>query len=156
MTIAPKLTTQRACRIARLNRDRFNEFVASGAYPCAPETVPGRARLFDPDDILALCLFRDLSDDGFDARTAGRLACEIAACAKANPEEPAIALVYTYFSTPRAYPASTVPPPSEWDGALFAPEKTDIRKVLTYRVSKLRQMIAHDIEVERNTIGETE
>jgi len=152
MSITPKLTTKAACRVAGLDRDRFNEHVASGAFPCAPDTVRGRARLFDPDDMIALFLFREFLDEGTDAKTAGKLACEIAHCARFNPDEPTIALVYTYFHNPQAFPASAVPESSTWDDVLFS--GTDIRKVLTYRIGKLRKMIAHYTEEERSIIGE--
>ncbi len=150
--IKPRLTTKAACRIVGFDRDRFNEQVAAGNFPCAPATVPGRARLFEPDDMIALYLFREFLDEGTDAKTAGKLACEIAHCARFNPEEPTIALVYTYFHTPQAFPASAVPDSSTWDEVLFS--GTDIRKVLTYRIGKLRTMIAHWTEEERNVIGE--
>lgn len=147
-----RLTTKAACRVVGLDRDRFNEHVAAGNYTCAPKTVPGRARLFDPDDMIALWLFKEFLDEGTDAETAGELACEIAHCARFNPDEPAIALVYSYFSKPHAFPSSAVPDPSTWDEVLFS--GTDIRKVLTYRIGKLRKMIAHYTEEQRNIIGE--
>ncbi|MEA3540537.1 MAG: hypothetical protein U9R77_00270 [Pseudomonadota bacterium] len=150
--IKPRLTTKAACRIVGLDRDRFNEHVAAGNFQCAPATVPGRARLFDPDDMIALYLFKEFLDEGTDAKTAGAMACEIALCAKLNPDEPTISLVYTYFTRFTAYPTSAVPTPDQWDTVLLS--GTDIRKVLTYRIGKLRQMIAHYTEVERNTIGE--
>ena len=152
MSTTPKLTTKAACRVAGLDRDRFNEHVASGAFPCAPDTVRGRARLFDPDDMIALFLFREFLDEGTDAKRAGLLACEIAQCAKFNPDARTISVVYTYFSSFHAYPSENVPGPSEWDTVLFS--GSDIRKVLTYRVGKLRQMIAHYTEEERSIIGE--
>lgn len=150
--IKPRLTTKAACRVAGLDRDRFNEHVAAGNFGCAPSTIPGRARLFDPDDMVALFLFRDFLDDGVDAKTAGAMACEIGLCAKLNPDEPTISLVYTYFSGFKAYPTTSVPTPDQWDTILLS--GTDIRKVLTYRISKLRQLIAHYTEMERSTIGE--
>lgn len=150
--IKPRLTTKAACRVVGLDRDRFNEHVAAGNFQCAPATIPGRARLFDPDDMIGLWLFKEFLDEGTDAKTAGVLACEIAQCAKFNPDEPAISLVYSYFSTAHAFPAPTVPEPAKWDEVLFS--GTDIRKVLTYRIGKLRQMIAHYTEEQRNIIGE--
>ncbi|WP_289145560.1 hypothetical protein [uncultured Sphingobium sp.] len=52
-----QLTTVAACRVARLDRQRFNEYVAGGDYTCAPKTIPGRSRLFDEADMIALCIF---------------------------------------------------------------------------------------------------
>lgn len=155
MTVTPKLTTAAACRVARIDRDRFNEHVAAGRYSCAPNTVPGRARLFDPDDMISLWLFREFMEDGLDAVHAGIMACSIASAARANPEARTISYVQTYFGdSGRAFPADQVPCPSEWDGVLF--NGTDIRKVTTYRVGKLREMIAQATEEERSIIGEAD
>ena len=158
MSIIPKLTTVAACRVARIDRDRFNEHVAAGRFPCAPDTVPGRARLFDPDDMIALWLFREIMDDGFDASRAGSIACAVADAARRNPDARAISYVQDYFrdvvsgiSRGRAFPADDVPSASEWDQVLF--NGTDIRKVTTFRIGKLREMIAHYTEEERSIIG---
>ncbi|MBS9476076.1 hypothetical protein [Ancylobacter radicis] len=154
MQIVPKLTTVAACRVARLDRDRFNEHVAAGRFGCAPATVPGRARLFDPDDMIALWLFRELMDDGFDAVHAGRIACSVAECARLNPEARSISYVQDYFQPVRgrAFPSDEVPAASAWDTVKFS--GTDIRKVTTFRIGKMREMIAHYTEEERAIIGE--
>lgn len=158
MTTKYKLTTKVACRVARMDRDRLNEHVAAGRFPCAPETTPGRARLFDPDDMIALWLFREQMDDGFEASTAGHIACEVARAARENPEARTISYVEDYFRGSRgasrghAFPTETVPSPDKWDSVLFS--GTDIRKVTTFRIGKLREMIAHYTEEERRIIGD--
>lgn len=154
MSIPPKLTTVAACRVARIDRDRFNEHVAAGRFGCAPVTVPGRARLFDPDDMIALWLFRELMDDGFEALRAGAIACKVADAARNNPEAPAVSFVEDYFTPPsgHAMPADQVPTASEWDKVLLS--GTDIRKVTTFNVRKLRELIAYYTEEERSIIGE--
>lgn len=156
MTIVPKLTTAAACRVARIDRDRFNEHVAAGRFGCAPDTVPGRARLFDPNDMIALWLFREFMDDGLDAKVAGSMACEIAACAKVNPDAKTISLIQDYFygRSGRAMPADQVPAHDTWDTVTIS--GSDIRKVTTYNVDKLRRMIAHYTEEERSIIGESD
>lgn len=159
MSMPPKLTTQAACRVAGLHRDRFNEHVAAGNFGCAPSTIPGRARLFDPDDMIALRLFRELMDDGHDAKRAGEIACTVAQAAKLHPNDRQIAYVEDYFySGGIAMPASEVPSPDKWDGkdALICPGGTDIRKVTTFRIGKLREIIAHYTEQERSVVGERE
>lgn len=156
MAFAPKLTTAAACRVARIDRDRFNEHVAAGTYDCAPETIPGRARLFDPDDMIGLWLFRELMDDGFNAKRAGLIACAVATSARANPDARAIAYVQDYFGARGfAFPADQVPPLEDWDKVNF-PAGSDIRKSTTFRIGKLREMIAHYTEEERSIIGETD
>ena len=144
----PKLPTKAACRVARMDRDRFNEHIAAGFFNCAPETVPGRARLFDPDDMIALCLFRELMDDGLDAKRSGKIACAVSRAAREHPTAPAISYVQDYFigNTAVAMPSDEVPPASEWATNLFMPGGTDARKVTTFNIAKLRKMIAHYTE----------
>lgn len=152
MTAIPKLTTTAACRVAKIDRDRFNEHVAAGRFPCAPDTIPGRARLFDPDDMIALWLFRESMDDGLDAVRAGRIACAVAEVARNNPDARSISYVQDYFGDRgHAFPADDVPDHSQWDSVLFS--GSDIRKVTTYRIGKLRELIAHYTDEERSVIG---
>lgn len=156
MTITPKLTTAVACRVARINRDRFNEHVAAGAFSCAPATVPGRARLFDPNDMIALWLFRELMDDGFNAVRAGAIACAVVEAAKQSPDARAISYVQDYFPVRGyAFPADDVPLHAEWDKVVY-PAGSDIRKVTTFRIGKLREMIAHYSAEEAAIIGDPE
>ncbi|MFG1345244.1 hypothetical protein V5F59_10150 [Xanthobacter autotrophicus DSM 431] len=154
MSALPKLTTKAAARVASIDRDRLNEHIAAGRFNCAPETVPGRARLFDPDDMIALWLFRELMDDGMDASRAGRIACSVANAARHAPEAPAISYVESYTGVASAISADSVPSPSEWDTFVF--NGVDIRKVTTFRISKVRELIAHYTEEERSIIGEND
>jgi hypothetical protein len=153
MSATPKLTTTAACRVARLDRDRFNENVAAGNFQCAPATVPGRARLFDPDDMISLWLFRELMEDGFSKEWAGKIACEVGEAARRNPNAPAISFVYGYFYpvSGDAMPADEVPSSNEWDTTMLG--GTDIRKTMTFNIKKLRALIAHYTEEERSIIG---
>lgn len=150
----PRLTTKAACRVAGIDRDRFNEAVARGDYPCAPPTVPGRARFFDSDALIALRLFREFTEEGMEAKRAGALACAIAECARSNPEARAISVVYNYFGphTFSVHPSDEVPTADKWDSVHFS--GTDIRKVLTYRIGKLREMLDHYVKEESSIIGD--
>lgn len=156
MTIAPKLTPLAACRVARIDRDRFNEHVAAGRYPCAPATTAGKARLFDPDDMIGLYLFRELLDDGLNAARAGAIACEVSNAARAHPEAPAITYVQSCFGPDHgsAWPSDIVPDPAQWDTAMFSGH--DVRKTTTFNIEKMRKLIAHYTEEERSIIGERE
>ena len=149
-----KLTTAAACRVAGIDRDRFNEHVAAGRFPCAPSTIPGRTRLFNAEDMIALRIFREEMDEGRDAISAGLIACAVANAARQHPEARTISFVQSYFDKMggHAFPADQVPGAAEWDNVIFS--GTDIRKVTTYRIGKMRELIAHYIEDERNTIGE--
>ena len=152
MTGIPKLTTKAACRVARIDRDRFNEHSAAERFPCAPATIPGRSRLFDPDDMIALWLFRELMDDNLDASTAGKIACMVAAAARENPEAVAISYVQTRSGSASAVASDRVPPPEEWQTARI--RGSAIRKVTEFNIADTRELIAHYTEEERSIIGE--
>jgi len=149
-----KLTTSAACRVARVDRDRFNEHVAAGRFPCAPETVPGRARLFDPDDMIALCLFRELMDDGLDATRSGRIACAVAEAARRNPDEPFIAYVEYYVGKigDTAFPEQVLDATKRG----YLRRGLPIRKVTSFNVGKLRELIASGTDEERSIVGEND
>lgn len=145
-----KVSTAIACRIVGLNRDRFNEYVAADQYTCAPKTVPGRTRLFDPDDLLTLMLFKRLMDDGYTVDKAGTISCAIGNIARCFPEERTISYVEDYFAGHgAAYLTKDVPDPSKWDDVTFS--GTDIRKVTTFRIGKERDLVAHYTDEETST-----
>ena len=152
MTIKPKLSTAIACRVARLHRDRFNEAVADGFFSCAPKTIPGRARYFNPDDMLSLWLYREMLDDDFTKERAGYIACEVGNAAKCNPEADNISLVNTYSSGwGDAVPANEVPDRSDWETVKFS--GSYIRKVTTFNVKKTRALIERYTEEELSYHG---
>ncbi|QIB32671.1 hypothetical protein [Ancylobacter pratisalsi] len=72
-----RATTALAAEIARIDRQRFNEAVASGLYTCAPETVAGRARSFGLVDLVVLFIYGRLLDEGITPRHAGAAACRL-------------------------------------------------------------------------------
>lgn len=146
MGSVPRLTTKAACRVARLHPDRLNEYIAAGIYACAPATVPGRARMFDPDDLVGLWLFRELMGDGHSPAKAARVACVVAEAGRKAPTAPAISCVENYFDDVSAMPSSEVEDPETWEFSLHG--DADIRKVTTFNVGKIRRMIAHYTEVE--------
>jgi hypothetical protein len=78
-----------ACKIVQLDRLKFNDAVASGVYPCAPPTTPGSARIFDEERLLPLYFFARLTEFGMTTATAGRIACEMSAAARADNAEKA-------------------------------------------------------------------
>ena len=155
MTTIPKLTTIAACRIARIDRDRFNEHVSAGRFCCAPETIPGRTRLFDLHDMVALCLFRNfMEDDRIEAARAGSLACRIANEARQYPEAGTIAYVQHFNGSSSVSVAENVPPNSKWGDVLYSGLVID--KVTTYNIKALRSLILEKIEDYRSVIGEND
>lgn len=83
-----------ACRIAGIDRDRFNEHVAAGRFPCAPRVRKGETRLFDATDLLLLFLFARLLEFGLNARKAGHLVGNMADLLKTPEAAAAPYLVY--------------------------------------------------------------
>lgn len=69
-----KVRAPLAMRIAQIDRDRFNEAVARGDYPCAPRVVAGATRIFALDDLVVLCIYGHLVNTGEAPRKAGLLA----------------------------------------------------------------------------------
>lgn len=55
-------STVRAAEIVRMDRQRLNEDIASGIYPCAPATRAGKGRVWDENDLIALRLYGFLSN----------------------------------------------------------------------------------------------
>ncbi|MFN4158614.1 MAG: hypothetical protein ACK4GO_09450 [Gemmobacter sp.] len=81
-----KARTKLACNIAGIDPARFNELVHFNKYPCAPDTTPGSARVFDVDDIIALRIHVMLTDIGMSQEGAGHIACNVLRLIQNNPE----------------------------------------------------------------------
>ncbi len=156
MAIRPKLTPIAACRVAQIDRDRLNEDIAAGYFPCAPRTTPGRARLFDPDDMVSLWLYRELQSDGFGKQAAGIIACEVGRKAREVPEADVITFVQTYFDRAGGHACthSEALSPEEWQTHLLG--GTDVRKATTFNIAKIRALIERYTEEERSVIGPEE
>lgn len=67
--------TKKACEIARVDPDRFNDMVHAGHFPCAPETRPGSVRIFDLDQTVALKIFGNLLSMSVAPDRAGQISC---------------------------------------------------------------------------------
>jgi hypothetical protein len=68
------LPTSVACRVARIDRQRFNEHVASGAYFFAPSPEKGRSRYFSDEDLVPLYIFARHTERGLNSQKAGQVA----------------------------------------------------------------------------------
>ena len=95
-----RATMALAAEIAGIDRQRFNEAVAEGFYPCAPATVPGRARSFNILDLMALKLYGQLLSEGVTPRYAGNLACEFLGFLKCYPDTDRFVHVRSQMGSP--------------------------------------------------------
>lgn len=71
------LKTGDACSAARIDRNRFNEAVKSGAIDFAPNVGAGQARYFDENAEIALYIFARLMERSVGSAKAGMIANEI-------------------------------------------------------------------------------
>lgn len=75
-------------RIARADRQVFNQAVSDGLYGCAPQAERGASRVFYEDDLIALFYFARLTElPGITPRFAGLMACRIRDDLKGRPAE---------------------------------------------------------------------
>lgn len=75
-----------ACKAAGIDKQRFNEAVASGNFTCAPIVRKGGTRMFELEDVIALFLFARLVEQELPPRAAGRIACHVRSDLAMNPE----------------------------------------------------------------------
>ncbi|MCC5984318.1 MAG: hypothetical protein JJU42_08140 [Rhodobacteraceae bacterium] len=94
-----RASSKLACQIAGVHQGRFNEAVHFGFYPCAPETIPGRARSFDVDDVVALMIYQHGMRTGLSAKAAGHKACVVRKFMRKHPDAPRAYLVTGSFAT---------------------------------------------------------
>jgi hypothetical protein len=163
-----------ACRIANLDRVKFNDAVANKLYPCAPSTIGGSARLFTEEDLLPLYYFARLTEFGIPAGRAGYLACELHNATRHEGVDEAdrfILLVGTMTShivpSVQKYPESVGKPPKNYDplheqagrseefpnGMSFA----GIGRILftiEFYVKHAREIIAERLAYEASILGE--
>ena len=75
--MASAARTAAACRIARLDRQKFNDLMASGEYTCAPRTTAGVPRVFEKPDLIGLYIFARLTEKSWTVRQASDVVCQI-------------------------------------------------------------------------------
>lgn len=149
MMTSLRARTKTACRIANVDPDRFNEAVHAGNYPCAPQTSPGSARVFDVDDMIALHVYSRLLSQEIPPRRAGHIACSIRAILQEYPDTDRVVEV-TLSSGLRHYLR-------EQD---FKREATSfnrggfIMEVREFRLEFIRDRVISDLQEEAGIIGE--
>ncbi len=82
------------CELANVDRDRLNEAIARGDYPCAPETRPGARRMFGEADFIALSVYGALTSRGIPPRLAGGVACHALSAVENSPKANHLAIIW--------------------------------------------------------------
>jgi hypothetical protein len=140
-----------AARIAGIDRQRFNEAVAAGFYPCAPATLKGASRLFDEDDLIGLFIFGRLTEHPINLApsSAGPLACELKDRARSNPDTNRVRLVRGAFGT--THVAVGIRDPEHTN---LGHNSDLILYELSFDLTNVRAILSHRIEDELSTFGE--
>lgn len=141
-----RATTALAADICHIDRQRFNEAVASGFYPCAPETVAGRPRFFDVSDLLALRIYGHHLREGVTPRHAGHAACGVRAFLREHPEAERVLQVVADFGA-HLGPVSWLPP-EKFDVEATWISGREIVSVREWRLAPMRAAIIARLEDE--------
>lgn len=148
-----KARTALAAQIARVNRQRLNEAIAEGFYPCAPDTVSGASRVFDVNDIVALRVYGHLLDEGVSPRFAGPMSCNLRDLLREHPAAERVVYVKDSFGSGMWLRLEDFDRDDE-----FAPSwsnaRGDIVSFREWRLKFLRQRIVHELQEEVGGVGD--
>lgn len=150
-----RLRSAIALRVVNMDRQKFNEAVASKAYPCAPSTLAGQARLFGKDDLLTLFLFARLREFGLSDKRAGALACEARGYfTDRDGEKQTDRIVFVQGTSSNFLtPAHLYDPDHEKNGKHF-PGAGRILFTIDLYLDHIRAIIDDRIAYERSLLGE--
>jgi hypothetical protein len=142
-----KARTALATKLAFVNRQRFNEAVAEGFYPCAPTTVRGSTRVFDVNDIVTLRIYGRLLDEGMVPRSAGAIVCGLRTLLAEHPEAERVVHVTTSMGSPVWLLSEHLNRDHEMMSGM------DIVSVREWFLKFTRQRIIHELQEEANIVG---
>ena len=151
MPINELLTTAVACRVCRIDRQRFNEHVASGAYFFAPDAAKGRSRYFGDADLVALYIFARQVERQVNSKAAGQLANYVFDAINYDRAEgeKQIAVCYSLNGGTYVKKGSELPPLQE----TMRPAPYEIQ---IFDLENIRSELAHGISYERRILHDRE
>lgn len=139
--------TKLACEVVGIDRQKLNDAINSGDYSCAPETTPGRARIFDIDDMAALFVYERLTQRGTPSRRAGGVACRVLAAMRSHPGSKRIVIGWSMSGS------AFVTPEESWNSeARSVAPGQPLFNTEIYDVENVREIIRRRLE-EESTIG---
>lgn len=170
-TFPTRVRAAMACRVVNLDRVKFNDAVASGAYPCAPSTRSGSARVFTEAELLPLYFFARLTEFGMPAGKAGAMACEMASRASEDHAEPATRIIYVQGQMGGFYTCNKIKRPA--DGLIvdnynpehetpneehptgwYYPATGRVLFTVEFYIKHVREIIAQHFAYETSILGE--
>ena len=143
-----KARTKLACRIAGIDPLRLNEAVHAGRYPIAPATKAGSSRVYEVDDIVALCIYKQLTDDevGVSAENAGYFAGQALSKFEGQPD---VEVVFRVTCANRSsFWTTELPQPT----AVYGAGRPQIW--MGFNIKALRDMVTKELEEEFHRLGE--
>lgn len=139
-----------AAEIAGIDIKQFNDAVADGFYPCAPQTMRGKSRVFDVNDILALFIYRDLINQGMVPRHAGDYACGMRRLLQEHPEAKSVVFIKTSLGSPHWVLREDFNPDATHFSGL------EITYVHIWHLENRRNGIIHQLEETANILGSSD
>lgn len=144
------IRTELACRIAGVDRLKFNEAVSRGTYPAAPPTAKGSTRKFDESELIALYVFGRALNISISASQAGQLASACLAFLRQGQIKYRFQLLrYSDGSTMFISDQNFRPAMESVNG------KT-IDLVLEFRIKAIRRNVCDAVAREQTNFGEEE
>lgn len=142
-----KARTALAAEIAMVHRQRFNEAVAEGFYPCAPATIRGATRVFDVNDIVTMRIYGRLLDRGVVPRSAGIVACGLRDLLHQYPELETAVYVQASLGSPVWLRLEN------FDSTATRISGGDVVSFETWLLKNTRKRIIHDLQEEAAVLG---
>lgn len=144
--------TKAACRVVNIDRQKLADSIANGEYPCAPETKPGVARVYEINDLVCLYIFARLTERGEPAKRAGEIACSIRAQLERTPNTSRVVLVESFMGAKEAFDGERcdLNRPVEWlfhRGEDFKPGSPILRQSI-WHVGTVRALVTQAIADE--------
>ncbi len=143
-----KIRTDLACKIAGIDRNRFNEAVSANHYPCAPFTPVGVTRKFEEFQTIALAVYGGLLNRGLSPQMAGRISCEIQDQLRRHPDEDEIVILQTVSGTLEGLPGSK----AKGDLRFYGGET--VLSEERFKIANVREYVRRQIKEELSTLGE--
>ena len=138
-------------RIARIERNKFNQAVSDGLYPCAPETKPGSRRLFEVPDLIGLHFFARMTERGELPRIAGSIVCRIIDEVRQKPDAERVYLAMAMNGA--NYSSSGDNSVNIAVGNVFAGD-VPLEEVRAFQVANVRKLVLAGLADEAGVVGE--
>jgi hypothetical protein len=155
--------TKLAMQIGGMEAQRFNEFVATGVYTCAPKTAAGTPRKFREPDLIALWWFNKMLGEDIKPGRAAYIACRLKTYLEENLGKdglcPFIRVTFvettgfSFFKPTEQFAADLLDEDGKpWEAVHF--QHGMMIKATNFELAWVRKLIADAIEAWDNEAGD--